>query len=266
MAAFAAAPIRNLSVTLRGKRYDIDADVETVGQLKEQVAKVSGIDSPQSVLYNGQRLADDAVLGDVGVEEGSNLNMVPATTSTKKKKKTSTTTTSTTTTASVAANPMANYLQQAGVDAAQFESMLSGNGDMPDMSELMKSLGGDGKMPDMKESLDMMSSMMNSPMFKEYMSDPEKLEESRQMILSNPMLKSMMAGMPGMQELLEDKDAWCAAMQAAASMYSQMDSDTLMKAMMGGGGAGGMPTGGLFDGTLDQSTAAAALDELDEDD
>jgi hypothetical protein len=35
------------------------------------------------------------------------------------------------------------------------------------------------------------------------MNDPAKLEESRQMILNNPMHKSMMAGMPGMDQLLE---------------------------------------------------------------
>ena len=55
---------------------------------------------------------------------------------------------------------------------------------------------------------------MNSPIFKEYMSDPDRLEESRQMILNNPMLKSMMAGMPGMEDLLNSPEAWREAMQA----------------------------------------------------
>ena len=52
----------------------------------------------------------------------------------------------------------------------------------------------------MKESMELMSNMMKSPIFQEYIADPEK---SRQMILTNPMLKSMMAGMPGMEELIE---------------------------------------------------------------
>ena len=109
----------------------------------------------------------------------------------------------------------------------------------------------------------MMSGMMNSPIFKEYMNDPEKLEESRQMILNNPMLKGMMAGMPGMEDLLNNPDAWREAMQAAASMYQNMDQDELMQAMMGGGaaGAGGMPSG-LFDGAGEPELAA--LDELSE--
>ena len=128
-------------------------------------------------------------------------------------------------------------------------------------------------MPDMKESLEMMNNMMQSDLFQSYMSDPDKLEQSRQMILGNPMLKSMMAGMPGMDQILNDPVAWREAMQAAASMYKSMDPDTLMS-MMSMGGAGGIPGGGggggaegLFGGTLDPSStaAAAALDELDED-
>jgi hypothetical protein len=127
----------------------------------------------------------------------------------------------------------------------------------------------------MQESMQMMTSMMNSPIFQEYMNDPAKLEESRQMILNNPMLKSMMAGMPGMDQLLNDPDAWAAAMQAAAGMYANMDANDLMQAMTGleggmggaagmGGAGGGM--GGLFDG-MDMnmnSAASSALDELSE--
>ena len=114
---------------------------------------------------------------------------------------------------------------------------------------------------------------MNSPIFKEYMSDPDRLEESRQMILNNPMLKSMMAGMPGMEDLLNSPEAWREAMQAAAAMYENMDQNDLMQAMMGG--AGGMPGGGmpgsgmpgggmpgLFDDT--KINEMAALDELSE--
>ena len=142
----------------------------------------------------------------------------------------------------------------------------------------MKGFGGAGSeqeaVPSLQDSMTAMKDVMNSPLFQEMMSDPERLEQSRQMILNNPMLKSMMGGMPGMEELLNDKDSWREAMQAAAEMYKSMDSDTLMKSMMAGMGASGMPPMGgmggaganLFDGTLDDSTAAsAALDELDED-
>jgi hypothetical protein len=137
---------------------------------------------------------------------------------------------------------------------------LGGAGGAGGLDEMMKSMGGEGA-PSMQESMEMMGSMMNSPIFKEYMNDPDKLEESRQMILNNPMLKSMMAGMPGMEDLLNSPEAWREAMQAAAGMYSNMDQDQLMQAMMGGASGAGMP-GGLFDEAPGNSLAA--LDELSE--
>jgi hypothetical protein len=80
----------------------------------------------------------------------------------------------------------------------------------------------------------------------------------------------MMAGMPGMEELLNDPDAWREAMQAAAQMYQNMDPSQMMSMMGGLGGLGdmgGMPGGnGLFDGSLENKAAAAALDELSEGD
>jgi hypothetical protein len=144
---------------------------------------------------------------------------------------------------------MMDYLKQSGVDTEKLNEMMK---DMPSMEESMKS----------------MTDVMKSPMFQDMMSDPEKLEQSRQMILNNPMLKGMMSGMPGMEDLLNDPDAWREAMQAAANMYKNMDPDDLIKTMMQGppGGAAGGNMGNLFDGTLDNSAAAAALEELDEDD
>ena len=68
----------------------------------------------------------------------------------------------------------------------------------------------------------------------------------------------------GMEELLNDKDAFREAMQAAASMYENMDPDDLMQAMMGG--MGGMPPPGFgADGSLPgMSSSPSALDELSE--
>jgi hypothetical protein len=130
--------------------------------------------------------------------------------------------------------------------------------------------GGGGSMPSLQESMELMSNMMKSPIFTDYMSDPEKLEQSRQMILNNPMLKNMMTSMPGMEELLNNPEAWAAAMKAAADMYSQMDQNDLMNAMMQGAEASmaangsGMPGGGLFDGINNVAAAPTALDELSE--
>jgi hypothetical protein len=295
-------PVRNLQITLGGERYDIEDDVTTVRELQERMkgkmmeigSDESILSSPQSVLFDGKRLGDDDILSEAGVQDGAQLNMVPAaascsssssSTKTKAKKKSSPSSSSSTTisaqgdkssdSSSSIETAMQEYLKKAGVDTNQLE-------------ELVKSLGeggggnggAGGGMPSMKESLEMMNSMMNSDLFQSYMNDPDKLEQSRQMILNNPMLKSMMSGMPGMEQILNDPVAWREAMQAAASMYKNMDPDTLMSMMsMGGAGAGagmagdgssiggGLPPG-LFSGTLDDpssTAAAAALDELDED-
>ena len=270
-------------MTLRGQPYEIE-DVTTVGELRAQLAEQAGESSSSSqpqrlklLLSGGQRLPDDpkAVLADVGVPTtGAQLSAVPSSSSGKKKKSSSTNINSnnkpiasaSTAGPAAASNPMKDYLKQAGIDTAQLD-------------EMMKGLGGAGgeeeQTPSLQDSMAAMKDVMNSPMFQEMMNDPERLEQSRQMILNNPMLKSMMGGMPGMEELLNDKDAWREAMQAAAEIYKSMDSDQLMKTMMAGMGASGMPPMGgmgggaganLFDGTLDNSMAAtAALDELDED-
>jgi hypothetical protein len=260
----ASKPLNNLQVTLRGKKYDI-SDVSTVKDLQSRIKAESGLSSEQQgrLLFGGKKLQPNDVLSDVGVEDGGQLNMVPSTTKSKPKKSAAATTTASSGGgsgggAAASANPMQDFMKQAGMDGDQLD-------------EIMKSMGGNGeKMPTMEESMEMMAEMMNSPIFQEFMNDPDKLEESRQMILGNPMLKSMMAGMPGMEDILNDPEAWRETMQAAANLYQSMDNNALMEAMMSGGMGGGMgggnPGAGLFDGALDNSAAAAALDELDEDD
>jgi Ubiquitin family len=263
---------------LRGQKYEV-SDVSTVGELQEKVSALSGIAAKQQgrVIFGGKRLDSDTVLVEAGVPtEGAHLNMVPSSTTASKKKKTAaglaksaaaaTNDKAATASSGNGNNLMADLLKQSGIDSSALD-------------EMMKSLGGggDGKdgagagAPNLEQGLQAMTEAMNSPLFKEMMSDPERLEQSRQMILGNPMLKSMMSSMPGLEDILNDPVAWRQAMQAAAELYKNMDSDTLMKAMMGGadaaaaaaganmpGSSGSMDgTNGLFDG---------ALSELDEDD
>jgi len=253
----AQQPVRNLQVTLRGKTYDIPEDVTTVRDLQALVDNKAGKSTTStSVIFGGKRLSANDILSEVGVSDGAVLNMVPGTSSKKKSSSSSSSGKKSVTAddSDSTKDVMQEYLKQAGLDPEKLEEMLQGSG------------MGDGEMPSMKESMEMMTDMMNSPLFQEYMNDPEKLEQSRQMILNNPMLKSAMASMPGMSELLNDPEGFRQAMQAAANMYKSMDPEQLMNMMGGPGAGGGMPPGGpgLFDaGTLD---SPAALDELDEDD
>mmetsp|Transcript_25875 Transcript_25875/g.76496 ORF Transcript_25875/g.76496 Transcript_25875/m.76496 type:complete len:213 (-) Transcript_25875:68-706(-) len=154
------------------------------------------------------------------------------------------------------------------------EMMKSAGIDKDKMDELMKSMpgglggeGGEGDMPSMEESMEMMKNMVDSPQFNEYMNDPEQLEKSRQMILNNPMMKSMMDSMPGMEDIINDEEKWRESMQAAAEMYKDMGSN-LMNMMGGPGGMGGAGMGGAgmadLMGGLAGDTLGGALDELSE--
>ncbi len=245
----AKSPISSIQVTLRGKKYDLE-DVTTVSELQERLSEASGVEPSQQgrVLFNGKRLDSSDCLTEVGVSEGDQLNVVPG--KAKSKSKSASGATSAGSDDVPTSNAMKEMLEKSGIDSSKLD-------------DLMNSMGGPsgGDAPSLQESMNMMSGMMNSPIFQEYMNDPERLEQSRQMILQNPMLKSMMGSMPGMDEILNSPDMWREAMQAAASMYKNMDQDDLMQAMMGGAQAGGMD--GLF-GSSGDTGGMAALDELSE--
>lgn len=215
----------SVQVILRGKKYAVPT-VTTVKELQSTLESQSGISSKNQgrVLFGGKKLKPSDVLEDVGVEDGSVINIVPSKGNEKKdavvKQDGSASSSSKSTDGAGGDDWMKNMLKNAGVDASQLD-------------DLMKSMPGGGEgMPNMEESMKMMQDMMNSPLFQEYMNDPEKLEQSRQMILSNPMMKGMMAGMPGFDEILNDPVKWRETMLAAANMYKSMGSD-LSKLMEG---------------------------------
>lgn len=257
----------SVQVTLRGKKYDIDG-VTTVQELQSKVESESGVSSSKQgrVLFGGRKLSSLDVLEDVGVIDGSVLNLVPsrnkAVTSTVSERKASTNASS----------------QSTDVDGTAMKSGLNGNGitdllknaglDPSKLDDLLKASGQSG-MPNLQESLDMMQNMMNSPLFQEYMNDPERLEQSRQMILNDPMLRNMMTSMPGFSEILNDPVKWREAMTGAAKMYKEMGSD-IMSALAGadglgtnGGGAFGLGNDHAAFGLGDNPSA---LDELSEGD
>jgi actin-related protein len=241
-------PIRDISVTLKGKEYEI-SNVNTVNEVKKKVQDASGIDVNQqgNVMFDGKVLESDHVLSDVGVQEGGKLTIVSDSILPTKEE-------------------MEEYLKEAGISKDKIEEMKQSFQDM-------MGGGGDG-MPNLQESIKQMTDVMSSPLFQEMMSDPEKLEQSRQMIVNNPMLKGMMGSMPGMDTLLNDPIAWKQAMQAAAELYKNMDTKELMNAMMAGASGKSLTDLDMFGNTMQtlgdktdsSSSAAAALNELSEDD
>mmetsp|Transcript_4273 Transcript_4273/g.9088 ORF Transcript_4273/g.9088 Transcript_4273/m.9088 type:complete len:210 (-) Transcript_4273:66-695(-) len=153
-----------------------------------------------------------------------------------------------------------DMMKTAGVDSSKID-------------DLMKSMPGGGEgMPSVEESMAQMSEMMNSPIFQEYMNDPEKLEQSRKMILENEMMKQMMGSMPGMEDILNDPEKWRETMQAAGEMYKNMAAGGGMEGLagmmsgMGGGAGGGMPGLDELMGGAGTLGGTEALDELSEAD
>mmetsp|Transcript_46226 Transcript_46226/g.46908 ORF Transcript_46226/g.46908 Transcript_46226/m.46908 type:complete len:336 (+) Transcript_46226:3-1010(+) len=302
-------PISNVQVTLKGKKYQID-DVTTVAELQERLEEQSGISPSKQgkILHQGKRLSVTSTggghLSEAGVSAGDQLNCVPA----KKKSSTSSSSTkkkpsSAASLTSAAATPAAPAASGGapGSDSSLAEMMkgfglggegggeggAGGPGGLDAMIQKMMSgaagggAGGEGGMPDMKESMAMLKELTNSPLFSEYMNDPTKLEESRQMILQNPMIKTMMSSMPGMSELLDNKEVWAQTMIAAGQMMKNMDSEDMIKmmeaqaaGMAGGGmpggmsgamgGAGGMPDMSSLFGDNPTLSTTSALDELSE--
>jgi len=269
-------PVSNVQVTLKGKKYQID-DVTTVSELQERLEEQSGIvpSKQGKILHNGKRLSagtDAESLSEAGVSVGDQLNCVPS-----KKSSSSSSSKKKSTVSKVAATSNASASSSAASASsdpiADMMKGMAGMGGMDDMvKNMMGGLGGGsgpGGMPDAAESIKMMKDLTDSPMFSEFMDNPEKLEEARQVILDNPMMKGMMASMPGMSDLLEDKDAWAQAMQAAAGIVKQLDPEDMMKIMEAqAGGMGGMPPGlgggapGFFDAP--GASSSSALDELSE--
>merc|ERR1712154_760343 len=92
----------------------------------------------------------------------------------------------------------------------------------------------------MQQSMEMMQEMLKSPLFDEYLNSPEKMEQSRQMILTNPLMKNMMSSLPGFDDILQDKHKFRETMIAAAQMYKNMSTGTKNDLFGFGNNLGGM--------------------------
>ena len=63
-----------------------------------------------------------------------------------------------------------------------------------DLSAMLAGLGAGGMPSDPKESLKMMQKMLSSPVITSYLESPEKIEQARQAVLSNAMMKVRVRG------------------------------------------------------------------------
>lgn len=236
----------SLSVTLRGKKYDV-ADAVSVADIQASIEEQAGLAvAQQAVLYKGKMLAADATLAGAGLVEGDSVSVVPM-----KPKKASDAAVdkadlSSLSPAAVGGGASDDLFGSGGGAGAVAGAGTAGGGaaagggglgalssmfGMPDMSQM--SAGDMGAMGEQYEK--MMESMIDSPMIDELLNDPEKIEQSRQLILENPMMVSMFKQVPGMEEMINDKDLW--ASQMKEQIIAQRDAFRAKKAA-GGGAAG----------------------------
>lgn len=100
---------------------------------------------------------------------------------------------------------------------------------IPDLASLMGGAGGapmgaGGAPANMEQLLaqlpQMMNGLMKTPMLQDYLNDPEKQKQSREAILSNPMLKGLLDSDPEFAKVVNDPDKWQQSMQAAKSLFN----------------------------------------------
>lgn len=113
---------------------------------------------------------------------------------------------------------------------------LGGMANMPDLSALMGGGAGAGGMEQLIAQLpQMMNGLMKTPMLQDYLSNPDKQEQSRDAILNNPLLKGFLESDPEFARVVNDPEKWRASMEAAKSLFNaenapeastELDSDT----------------------------------------
>ena len=96
----------------------------------------------------------------------------------------------------------------------------------PAMGGLGDMMGGMGGMPGMPtdpaEYEAAMEQLLDSPMMNEFLGSPEKIEQSRQALLNNPMAMNMMKSMPGFDDIINDKDKFQQRMLESKTQFDAM--------------------------------------------
>ena len=245
--------------TLRGKKYDVSAT--TVADVWAAIEDQAGLEpAKQGVIFKGKKLTDgEESLLDAGISEGDTVNIVP-------QKKASSGG------EAKAGSALEDVLDEdgnndddddddddvagsvgdasaaalAGMSDETKESvskMLEDIGGQQGMKDMMKQMGLDGPMTAEKVDgvLSQIKSMFSNPAIAQLFENPEILEQSRQHILSNPMMMDMYDKM-GMGGLIRDPDTFRKQME---SMKKMMENPDMLKGAMEG-------MAGLSDSKLDQ--------------
>lgn len=107
-------------------------------------------------------------------------------------------------------------------DLAQQNSILEAlmGGSSAGSDRNSNSAGGMDPTALMSQMSQMMGGLWDSPVMQEYLTSPDKQEESRQALLSNPFLRQWMDSDPQFREVVEDPSKWKESMQAAKELFA----------------------------------------------
>ncbi|KAJ1627921.1 hypothetical protein T492DRAFT_1145949 [Pavlovales sp. CCMP2436] len=229
--ALAALVCLGSALAASGKKLDLIAS--TVSELQEQVASAQGLrPDRQAVFFKGKKLSPEDTLAEAGVQDGDAITV----------------------TAARGRSAVAESRVAGGAALSmELDDIDSALDAMPAPSSVAPAGMGGGM-----GGMDPMS-MLGGAQQKEVLealSDPKKLEQSRQMLLKHPMYKQMSAQVPGLAEAVSDPKKWKETMEQAREMMGQVanggpQSAELKQAMEQGmkafggqfggpGGAGGL--------------------------
>lgn len=217
-------------VTLRGKKYRVPCK-GTVKDLQCQVEEQSGVSAVLQgrVLFDGRHLKSSDKLGDVGVKNGSIINVIPSKFFVKENKPNADHI------KKYSKNNVSNVVNNPSSKSGDYIEFLSENPDTCSkrpfinpgttfMKSLLEKSGMDhqkiekmknilssmssGDMLDMDNTIKLIQTILDNPIFHRYINDPAKLEQGRQLLIKSPIMNDLIRSLPSLEEVLNDPLKW----------------------------------------------------------
>lgn len=275
-------PLSIKAKCFNGQSYDLslDAPAPSVADLQATISNASGITPDrQTILFKGQVLDPSSPLTNYALSDGSIISVVrrigkpTSTPATKSEDSTVSPTPPATTVSSdkdksiggddpdsAAPQPpsLEEMMRSLNMGATAGAAPGAVPPAMPDLASLLGGAAGPGapaagtpaSMEQMFAQLpQMMNGLLKTPLLQDYLNNSDKQEQSREAILSNPLLKGMLESDPEFAKVVNDPEKWRASMEAAKSLFN---SDAAA------GDAAGAESG--MGGTAAAAAAARGLD------
>uniref|UniRef100_A0A7S2S5R3 Ubiquilin n=1 Tax=Mucochytrium quahogii TaxID=96639 RepID=A0A7S2S5R3_9STRA len=167
-----------------GPKFDVNAEAtSTVRELKSKIEGQANMPpSQQKLIYRGRIMNDDSTLEHYGIADGDAVHLVQGV---------------------APQESAASRDATVGAAGSGFGGGMGGMGGMPGMQGMESML---------QQNPELMASMMDSPMMRSLMDNPEIM---RQIMMSNPQMRSLMEQNPQLTHVLNDPELLRQMMSAA---------------------------------------------------